>query len=232
MHNKINRFKNTAAILIALAAVVSTFSLAVVAKEPATNETKKQNPDEKGFTSIFDGKSLDGWEGNLKMFQLKDKAIVGGSLDKRIPRNEFLCTEKEYGDFELRLQFKIIGKRANAGVQFRTRRIPKHHEVIGYQADLGDGCWGRVYDESRRRKFLTGPLTKEQLKVIKREKWNDYRIRCEGNRIQLWINGVQTADFTEKDKKIATKGVIAVQVHSGGPMQAWYRNIRIKELKE
>src|SRR6185436_13530183 len=103
---------------------------------------------------LFDGKTFAGWEGNLKHFRIEDGAIVGGTLTEKIPRNEFLCTEQEYGDFELRLKFKVLGKGANAGVQFRSRRIPNHHEMRGYQADLGDGWWGSLYDESRRNKVL------------------------------------------------------------------------------
>lgn len=93
---------------------------------------------------LFDGKTLAGWEENLDWFRVADGSIVAGKLDQKIPRNEFLCTDKDYGDFELRLKFKVIGRGANAGVQFRSRRIPNHHEVKGYQADLGDGWWGRA----------------------------------------------------------------------------------------
>src|SRR5688572_30261341 len=88
---------------------------------------------ESGFVSLFDGKSLAGWEGDEKVFRVADGAIVGGSLKERVARNEFLCTTKEYGDFELRLKARLVGKGENAGVQFRSRRIPNHHEVIGYQ---------------------------------------------------------------------------------------------------
>src|SRR5437763_15687788 len=85
---------------------------------------------------LFDGKTLAGWEGDKNTWRVEDGAIVGGSLDKAVPRNEFLCTTRSFGDFELKVKFKLLGdkKDANAGVQFRTRRIPKHHEVIGYQA--------------------------------------------------------------------------------------------------
>ena len=86
---------------------------------------------------LFDGKTLTGWQGHPDLFRVEEGAIVGGTLAKRVPRNEFLCTLKEYADFELRLKFKLIGEGANAGVQIRSRRIPNHHEMIGYQADLG-----------------------------------------------------------------------------------------------
>lgn len=204
----------------------------VTAGEQATGEsTGEQLVAEKGFVALFDGKSLSGWEGDAKTFRVQEGAIVGGSLKEEIPRNEFLSTKKEYGDFELRLKFKILGKGANAGVQIRSRRIPNHHEMIGYQADLGDGWWGCLYDESRRAKILAGPKPEVRGKIIKQGEWNEYRIRCEGKRVQLWINGTQTVDYTEADDKIELTGLIAVQIHGGPPSEAMYKDIRIQELR-
>ncbi len=187
---------------------------------------------EEGFVSLYDGKSFDGWEGNLDVFEIRDGAIVGGSLKEKVARNEFLTTKREYGDFELRLQFKLLGgDRANAGIQVRSQRIPDHHEMIGYQADMGNGWWGCLYDESRRRQILAGPKEKaDRDKVVKQNEWNDYRILCEGRRIRLWINGKPTVDYTEPDETIPQKGLIGLQIHGGPPSEAWYRNIRIKKL--
>ena len=179
---------------------------------------------------LFDGKTFAGWEGNLDWFRIEDGAIVAGKLTDRIPRNEFLCTKREYGDFELRLKFKVLGKGANAGVQIRSRRIPDHHEVIGYQADLGDGWWGCLYDESRRRTVLARADADQIAKILKRDEWNDYVIRCEGPRIQLWINGQRTVDYTEQDDAIERRGLIGVQIHGGPPSEAWYKDVRIREL--
>jgi hypothetical protein len=187
---------------------------------------------EEGFVSLFDGQTFRGWEGNRDVFRIEDGAIVGGNLKERIPRNEFLCTEKEFGDFELRLQFKLLGEGANAGVQIRSRRVPNHHEMIGYQADLGEGWWGCLYDESRRRKVLAGPPPEERSKAVKANEWNDYRILCRGDRIQLWINGQMTVDYTEPDASLEQRGVIGLQIHSGPPCEAWYKNLRIRELAE
>ena len=84
---------------------------------------------------LFNGKTLDGREGDLKIFRVEDGAIVAGSLDNKIARTEFLCTTRSQGDFELRLKVKLLGAdQANAGIQFRTQRIPNNHDVIGYQA--------------------------------------------------------------------------------------------------
>lgn len=200
------------------------------AKEPPATPA-----DEEGFVSRFDGKTLEGWEGNEEAFRVEEGAVVAGSLTEVIPQNEFLCTTKEYGDFELRLQAKLEGKGENAGIQFRSKRVPNHHEVSGYQCDMGRAwdrsVWGALYDESRRNKMLVEP-SEEVAKKAAREpnEWNDFVIRCEGPRIQIWLNGVQTVDYTEQDDSVARTGVIGLQIHGGEPAQASYRNIRLKPL--
>lgn len=181
--------------------------------------------------ALFDGKSFAGWEGNLKHFRIEEGAIVAGSLKGKVPRNEFLCTKRRYGDFELRLKVKLVGKGDNAGIQFRSERIPNHHEVKGYQADMGGMWWGKLYDESRRRRVLAGVIDAAKLKaVLKIGDWNEYVIRCQGPRIQFWVNGVQTVDYTEQEKGIPRRGIIGLQIHGGAPSQASYKEIRIKEL--
>src|SRR4051812_44640518 len=185
------------------------------------------------WKELFDGKTFAGWEGDTKnTWRIEDGAIVGGSLDKTVPRNEFLCTTKTYGDFELKVKFKLLGDRAkaNAGVQVRTKRIPNHHEVSGYQADIGQGYWGALYDESRRNKVLAQPDKKLLDKIVKHDDWNDYVIRCEGPRIRLWLNGTLTVDYVEKDDKIERTGVIGLQVHGGGKTKALYKDITIEVL--
>jgi hypothetical protein len=184
------------------------------------------------WTTLFDGKTFTGWEGNLDVFRIQDGAIVGGLLKAPVVRNEFLCTEKTYQDFELKLEVKLLGEGANAGVQFRTRRIPNHHEVSGYQADVGEGWWGKLYDESRRGRVLAEPAAGVDVgQLVRRDDWNQYVIRCQGPRIQLWVNGTQTVDYTETEPGIERSGVIAVQIHGGPPSEAWYRNIRLRPLQ-
>jgi len=182
--------------------------------------------------ALFDGKTFAGWEGNLKSFRIEDGAVVGGTLKAKIPRNEFLCTKKNYADFELRLKVKLAGGKGNAGIQFRTRRIPNHHEVSGYQADMGMQYWGCLYDESRRRKVLASPDKAALAKVLKRDGWNEYVIRCAGPRIQLFINGLKTVDTIERDAKIDATGIIGLQIHGGAASEAWYKDITIRELSK
>jgi len=187
-----------------------------------------------GPVALFDGKTFTGWEGNLEWFRIEDGVIVAGSLERAIPRNEFLCTTKEYGDFELRLQAKLIGDGANAGIQFRSRRVPNHHEVSGYQADMAAeddrNIWGALYDESRRNRMLVTPDQEALARVFRPNDWNELVIRCEGPRIQIWLNGHQTVDYTETDKSIESTGIIGLQVHGGPPSEASYRDIVIEEL--
>lgn len=186
---------------------------------------------EDGFTPIFDGKTLEGWEGNEKMFRVEHGAIVAGTLKADIPRNEFLCTTKKYGDFELRLKVKLVGEGANAGIQFRTKRISNPpNEVSGYQADMGPGYWGALYDESRRNKILAGPKKEDTEKILKPGEWNDYVIRAVGPKVTLSLNGVTTVEYTENDDKIDRSGIIAVQIHSGKASEASYKDIRIAEI--
>jgi hypothetical protein len=182
---------------------------------------------------LFDGRTLQGWEGDTrKTWRVEDGAIVGGSLDETVPRNDFLCTTREYGNFVLRLKFKLLGTEGfvNGGVQFRSRRLTDPaHEMTGYQADLGAKYWGSLYDESRRNKTLAAPRP-EQLATLKLNDWNDYEIRAEGPRIRLSINGVQTVDYTEPDATIPQSGLIGLQIHGGGKAKVFYKDLVIEEL--
>jgi Domain of Unknown Function (DUF1080) len=202
-------------------------SLAVTATASLAAETS-----EKGTAvALFDGKTFNGWEGDLKVFRIEDGAIVGGSSKAALPRNEFLATTKEYGDFELRLKVKLTGATsANGGIQIRSRRVPNNSEMIGYQADMGQQYWGSLYDESRRRKTLVSPDADELKKVLKLNDWNDYVIRCEGRHIQLWLDGLKTVDYTEPDEQLEQKGLIGLQIHSGPASEAWYKDITIREF--
>ena len=205
---------------------------------PAPSQAKKANASkdgEAGFASLFDGKTMNGWEGKKKFFRVQDGAIVAGFLNARIPNNEFLSSGKEYGDFELRFEAKLVGQGNNAGVQFRSQRIPKSHEMIGYQCDIGGWSkgtiWGFLYDESRRRKMLAEAPQDELKKHVRpKGEWNKLVVRAEGPRIQIWLNGYQTVDFTEPDEKIPLKGRLGLQVHGGPPAECHYRKLRLKEL--
>lgn len=183
--------------------------------------------------ALFDGKTFKGWQGDtVQTWRIEDGALIGGSLVKEVPHNEFLSTTKSYSNYELRLKFKLTGTGfVNAGVQLRSRRATNPaYEMIGYQADLGEKYWGCLYDESRRDSVLARPDEKAVTKVLKSGEWNNYRIRCEGKRIQLWINGFQTVDYIESDNSIPQSGLIALQIHGGGKAQVAYKDLIIEEL--
>lgn len=226
-----------------------TASAEVATKATPAEDASKAKPDADGFISLFDGKSLKGWTGNAKYFRVEKGAIVAGTMKEKVPNNEFLTFRNEFTDFELRLQCKLVGKGGNAGIQIRSRRPTKEelesedkkkrlppHEMVGYQVDMGKAWdkvwWGKLYDESRRRKVLAGPEDEKMLeKLTKFDDWNEYRIWVKGNQIKIWLNGKQTVDYTEKDKGIAKTGLIGLQIHGGPPSEASYKDIRVKELK-
>jgi hypothetical protein len=208
--------------------LLSVLTVAAVTTHSLADDPTKTDKD--GYRSLFDGKSLDGWEGNLEYWKTRDGTIVGDSPG--IKHNEFLCTKESFGDFELRVTFRIIGEESkNSGIQFRSKRVPNNTEVSGYQADIGQGYWGCLYDESRRNKVLVQAPADELAKVVKKDDWNTYVIRCDGPRITLTLNGLKTVDYTESDDSIARSGIIGLQIHGGKALQAQFKDIRIKPLK-
>lgn len=183
---------------------------------------------------LSDGKSFQGWVGDTnKTWRIVDGAFVGGSLDKRVPRNEFLRTERQFTNFVLRMKVKLTGTNGfvNGGIQIRSQPATRPpNEMVGYQCDVGEGWWGKIYDETRRNKVLISPDANAVKKAVRPNEWNDYRIRAEGKRIQTAINGVNMVDYTEMDDSIPQFGFIGMQVHGGGATEASYKDITIEEL--
>ncbi len=182
--------------------------------------------------SLFDGKTLEHFEGNTKLWRVEEGEIRGGSLTETVKHNDFLATKKNYPNFDLRLKLRLAGTGfVNSGVQIRSIRIPGTSEMSGYQVDYGPGWYGKLYDESRRNKVIANSTDpKAVTAAVKEGDWNEYRIRAEGPRIQTWINGVPALDYTEKDPKIAQDGHIGIQVHGGGKALIQAKDITIEEL--
>ena len=184
-------------------------------------------------TPLFDGKTLEGWEGDKeKVWRVVDGAIIGGSMQGN-PRNEFLTSAKSYANFVLKLDYKIVGTEGfvNGGIQIRSRRISKPpNEMKGYQADIGAGMSGSLYDESRRNKMLVKADPELIKKTEKPGEWNSYEIRCEGLRVRLTLNGVQTVDYTETDATLEQDGLIGLQIHGNCKAEISFRNITIETL--
>ena len=185
--------------------------------------------------SLFDGKTLAGWKvtnpADKGLWKVVDSVITGGDGKLKIKNNSYLQTEKEYGDFELRCLFRLSGDKQtgmiNSGIQYRSKVIDNN--MVGYQADIGNGYWGDIYDEHRRGKLVGGDLS--VLKHLLREDgWNSYIIRVKGNQHTLYINGVKTSDYVEKDRSVPARGIIAIQLHSGGAATIQLRDVIIQEL--
>ena len=202
---------------------------------PGWRDVASTTKDAEGFVPLFDGKTFNGWEGAPKRWRIEDGSLVGGNL-KQGGRSEYLCTVKEYPDFELRVKWKALnlpGLDTNGGIQFRSNRIGGG-QVMGYQADLGTlkgylngKFWGLLFDNCRRATLAGDSEANE--KIVKMRDWNQYFIRAQGRRIQQWLNGHRVVDYTEKGPYELT-GIIGLQIHAGPPMEVWYKDIAIKEL--
>lgn len=183
--------------------------------------------------ALFDGQTLQGWEGNSRLWRVENGLLTGGSLTETIPENDFLCTTRRFTNFSLQVKFKLTGSSGfiNSGVQIRSQRVLNSSEVAGYQCDLGDpDWWGAIYDEARRNRVLIPTDMVAVNEVLRRNDWNDYTIRAEGPRITIWINGLQVTDYYEEDPTIPEQGVIGVQVHGGGKTLIQIKEISIEEL--
>lgn len=186
-----------------------------------------QAPDEDGFTSIFDGKTLDGWVsvGGGK-YRVEGGTILG---ETGTGAYGWLCTRKKYGDFELRLEARAEHP-GNSGVQVRSR-VDEKGVMIGYQFDFDRTrpSSGRLYDEARRKLLMDVPLDPKCRNALKPGDWNRFRIRCVGDHLRSWINGIRIVDYRDS---VDLEGIIALQVHSGTKkhVRMRWRNLRIKDL--
>lgn len=182
---------------------------------------------EDGFKPLFDGKTLNGWQGDPSFWSVEDGVIVGSSDAKKVPHNTFLSTTKTYKNFVLKVQFKL--RNHNSGVQVRSQQRDDF-VVAGYQADIAQSRFTGILYEERGRGILADVKPEEVAKHIKADDWNQYVITCNGPNIKLELNGFTTVDYTEKSPQGAQEGIIALQLHAGPAMKAWFRNLEIKEL--
>lgn len=181
---------------------------------------------EPGFKPIFNGKNLDGWDGDSRLWSVKNGIIVGSTEGVQLADNTFLISKKQYQDFELRLEIKL--RNHNSGVQFRSEVLP-NHVVKGLQADAAEGnWWGSIYDEKGKRGVIVNGWKGKGETVVKATDWNDYRIYAKGGDIKITLNGLVTSELHGEEPK---SGIIALQLHKGPPMLAEFRNIRIQEFK-
>lgn len=205
-------------------------SKAPAAKAPAPAKPPAMQKLPEGFKRLFDGKTLKGWKGREGLWKVDRGAIIGQTTaEDKLKHNDFLYTEKEYGDFELRLKYRLVNH--NSGVQIRSK-VHKDYRVTGYQADIAEKRFTGILYEEGGRGILADVDQKKIAKLVKKDDWNDYRILCQGKRVQFWINGQPTISYTEKKASAPTKGVIAFQLHGGPPMKVYFKDIIIKELSK
>lgn len=232
--------------LLLIAALVVTFSVALAAPPapPAGDEAKE----------LFDGKTLNGWDGDSAYWSVEDGAITGRTTkDKPLKKNTFIIWKGEtLKDFELRLKYKLAS--GNSGVQYRSKH-DGDHRVSGYQADIVGGAndkySGILYEENGRgilaqrgQKVViddTGKInvvgsvgdSDEILKAIRQNDWNEYIITARGNHLTHAINGNTTVDVVDEQKaNAAREGILALQIHVGDPMAVQFKDIRLTELQE
>ncbi|HRF02195.1 MAG TPA: DUF1080 domain-containing protein [Pirellulaceae bacterium] len=185
---------------------------------------------------LFDGSTLDGWvrRGGEATYTIEEGAIVGHSR-KGTP-NTFLCTDRNYGDFELELEF-MVHPELNSGIQIRSNSLPdyKNGQVHGYQVEIdpSERAWtAGIYDEGRRGWLADLKENEAARQAFRPNEWNKVRIVCDGSSIRTWLNDVPAADLTDD---LTAEGFIALQVHSTDrdePMTIRWRNIRLRELKD
>ena len=201
---------------------------------------------EEGFTALTNGKDLTGWKtvGGNGEFKMENGEIVG--IGRKVNANTFLISEKTYANFDFRFEMKFDTLKGNSGMMFRGLQKESddgNGRVYGYQCEHDNGmarAWtAGLYDEARRGwlfpdkkdKEQCSAFTKQGQEVFKPEEWNEIRILCEGNHIQIFLNGEKRVDYTDTDPKDATaKGFFGMQVHAGGQTDVRWKNLRIKEL--
>jgi hypothetical protein len=207
-------------------------SAGAVTSSPTPEKVRLPRPDARGWVRLFNGKDLKGWYGDPKVWRVQDGYILGKAA--KVEHNTFLIYNHPFADFDLRAKCMLIkGKGVtNSGIQYRSRVIdPKEWIVGGYQADMGAGYWGTLYEERGRGslgKRLTGakdPATGE---------WADYRIVAKGNHLKQYLNGVPSLELVDTDEaKVAREGIIALQYHAPGlNFEARFKDVRIKILDD
>ncbi|KAA0137716.1 MAG: DUF1080 domain-containing protein [Gimesia chilikensis] len=194
---------------------------------------------ESGWVELFNGKNLEGWtqHNGTATYKVEDGTIVGTTSEGS--PNSFMCTKKNYDDFELEFEVKVADE-LNSGCQIRSQQKDGDGRVNGPQVEIeasgkNGAEAGYVYGEATGRGWLTPEDRLKPHKTMKDGEWNKFRIVAKGPRIQTWINGKQIEDLTDEAiYKTHPTGFIGLQVHGikkgTGPYSVAWKNIRIKEL--
>jgi putative membrane-bound dehydrogenase-like protein len=170
-------------------------------------------------SEFFNGRDLAGWQGNADLWRVDNGELVGRS--EGLDHNEFLRSELAAGDFHLALDVKLVKNEGNSGIQFRSEAVGGG-EVKGYQADIGPGWWGKLYEEQGRA--LLWDRSGEA--HVKPGEWNHYEIVAVSSRIRTSINGKPCVELDDPDG--ARGGIFAFQLHSGGPTEVRFKAIKLE----
>jgi hypothetical protein len=189
-----------------------------------------------GFVALFDGKTLDGWvqRNGTATYRVEDGCVVG-KTNEGSP-NSFLCTEKNFSDFELTFEVKVADE-LNSGVQIRSESKAEYNKgrVHGPQVEIAtNGTAGYIYGEALDTGWLSEDRSNPAANAaFKKGEWNKYRVSCVGKSIKTWVNDVPVADLTDV-KSGKSSGFIGLQVHGiakgTGPYEVRWRNIYLKDL--
>lgn len=222
-------------------------------KRMASQQPQPAPKEAPGFEPIFNGKGLDGWEGDSKFWRVQDGVIVGETTaDNPLKQNTFLIwTGGSPADFELKLEYRLSAQ-GNSGVQYRSQKIPERQFGLrGYQADIDseNRYTGQIYEEGGRAflalrgqfnridggesgsKLVLGSVgdNAQLATLVKKQDWNELHISARGNTIVQALNGHVMCVLTDDDAQgRKTDGVLGLQLHTGPPMKIEYRNIRLK----
>jgi hypothetical protein len=188
-------------------------------------------PDSAGWLTLFNGSDLENWNGDPDIWRVENGYISGGLV--QTPTTFMWYEPRTFDDFILEMEVFLIDNYGNAGIQYRSEVIDTSvWMVMGYQADIGPGIWGNLYDEHRRDLNLAMPSL-SCTESVNSDDWNHYRIRAEGFTLTHSINNIECLEYTDADTlNRAAEGLIAIQVHSPGDFEIRYRNIRILPLNE
>jgi putative membrane-bound dehydrogenase-like protein len=174
-------------------------------------------------STLFNGQDLTGWDGDPGLWRVDNGEIVGTS--RGLNRNQFLRSGLAAEDFRLSFQVRLVGNVGNSGVQFRSQAQPDG-EMKGYQADIGPGWWGKLYDENGRG--LLGTASGES--HIQADSWNRYEIEAIGPTIRARINGRLCNEIN--DPAGARRGIFALQLHAGEAMEVRFKDLRLEVLSQ
>jgi serine/threonine protein kinase len=190
-----------------------------------------REPADKESEAFFNGKDRVGWEGLDRYWTVKDGAIVGSSMPEGVEFNTFLCSKKKYRDFDIKFQVRLRGGiKANSGMQFRSRISNRERFIVlGPQVDMGEGYWGDLFHEGGKGPTQLAPTEKVN-RVLRKDEFNDFHVRCTGKHVLIEVNGVTTVDDEFAD--LPPDGIIAWQIHRGEKLEVTIRNIEFRELQD